>query len=276
MTQTMAAVQTAKMPDGAIQAYRDSQGCGETIVLLHGISSGAASWQQQFASLGQNHRLIAWDAPGYGLSDGLTTTQPSAVDFATRLQALVDVLQLESFVLVGHSLGALIASAYASLQAARLQGLLLANVAQGYGRSDAEKQEQVFLKRPTLLKKLGNAGMAAERGPALVWRKSPEQIALITEVMQGLTLSGFTNASYLLAHDSILNYLPVSGLNTHIVYAEQDDITPKQDMQTLAQTIALPASHLHGINEAGHLSYLDQADAFNQVLVQLLHNNNKA
>ena len=71
MTQTMAAVQTVKMPDGAIQAYRDSQGCGETIVLLHGISSGAASWQQQFASLGQNHRLIAWDAPGYGLSDGL-------------------------------------------------------------------------------------------------------------------------------------------------------------------------------------------------------------
>lgn len=55
----------------------------------------------------------------------------------------------------------------------------------------------------------------------LVWRKIPEQIALITEVMQGLTLSGFTNASYLLAHDSILNYLPVSGLNTHIVYAEQ-------------------------------------------------------
>lgn len=90
-------------------------------MLLHGISSGAASWQQQFASLGQNQRLIAWDAPGYGLSDGLNTTQPSAVDFATRLQALVDVLQLESFVLVGHSLGALIASAYASLQAARLK-----------------------------------------------------------------------------------------------------------------------------------------------------------
>ena len=273
MTQTMAALHTVTLPDGAIQAYRDSQGQGMTIVLLHGISSGAASWQQQFAGLGQHHRLIAWDAPGYGLSDGLDTVQPNAVDFAQRLHALVEVLQLESFVLVGHSLGALIASAYASLQAARLTGLLLANVAQGYGHCDADTRQQVFLKRPSLLQKLGNAGMAAERGPALVWRKSSEQIALITEVMQGLTLNGFSNASYLLAHDSILNYLPVSGLNTHIVYAEQDDITPKPGMLALAQKIALPASHLHGIHEAGHLSYLDQAEAFNQVLKQLLHNN---
>ena len=41
-------------------------GSGEPLVLLHGIGSGARSWRQQVASLSGRHRVIAWDAPGYG------------------------------------------------------------------------------------------------------------------------------------------------------------------------------------------------------------------
>lgn len=42
------------------------QGCGVPLTLLHGISSGAASWHKQMALPG--YRVLAWDMPGYGES----------------------------------------------------------------------------------------------------------------------------------------------------------------------------------------------------------------
>ena len=42
------------------------QGSGIPLMLLHGISSGAASWHKQMALPG--YRVLAWDMPGYGES----------------------------------------------------------------------------------------------------------------------------------------------------------------------------------------------------------------
>lgn len=58
-----------------------------------------------------------------------------------------------------------------------------------------------------MLKELGAKGMAQSRGPHLIYRQEPQALALVSEVMQQLTLQGFTHASYLLAYDEIRNYL---------------------------------------------------------------------
>ena len=79
---------------GQQQAYREA-GQGEYLVLLHGISSGSASWVNQLEVLSHHFHVIAWDAPGYGKSDELLTDQPNATDYAKRLAALLDVLKLK-------------------------------------------------------------------------------------------------------------------------------------------------------------------------------------
>ena len=141
--------------DGQVHAYREA-GQGQPLILLHGISSGSASWINQLDVLRQSFRVIAWDAPGYGLSEGLNTAQPNAEDYAQRLLGLIDALAIPQAILVGHSLGALQASAFAHLYPERVQTLLIANVAQGYQRSDEESKTQVYQKRPMLLKSLGH------------------------------------------------------------------------------------------------------------------------
>ena len=65
--------------------------------------------------LSHHFHVIAWDAPGYGKSDELLTDQPNATDYAKRLAALFDTLKIEKAIVVGHSLGALQASAFAAL-----------------------------------------------------------------------------------------------------------------------------------------------------------------
>lgn len=250
--------------DGQVHAYREA-GQGQPLILLHGISSGSASWINQLDVLNQSFRVIAWDAPGYGLSEGLNTAQPNAEDYAQRLLGLIDALAIPQAILVGHSLGALQASAFAHLYPERVQTLLIANMAQGYQRSDEESKTQVYQKRPMLLKSLGHAGMAASRGPHLIYKQDAQALALVTAVMQDLTLDGFTHASYLLAYDEIRNYLTDIRVPCVVIAGDQDQITPAQGIQDLAAEMQLSRCHL--ITDAGHLSYVDQPQQFNDIIL---------
>ncbi|MDM1781261.1 alpha/beta hydrolase [Acinetobacter indicus] len=252
--------------DGVTQSYREA-GQGKALVLLHGISSGSASWVKQLQDLAQHFHLIAWDAPGYGESDVLAIDQPNATDYAKRLKGMLDALNMKDVILVGHSLGALQAAAFNALYPEYVNALVLANVAQGYKGFDAQKQQDVFEKRPKMLKELGATGMANSRGPYLVAHATQHAMELITAVMQGISLDGFTHASYLLAYDSIQSYLQEQQKNTHVVMGMSDGITPAQDIQALADTYKF--GHCYQIEDAGHLSYLDQAEQFNQILLSL-------
>lgn len=97
----------------------------DPVVLLHGIGSGAASWVRQLDALGATRRALAWDAPGYGVSSRVAADSPVASDYAASLAAWLDALRIERCVLVGHSLGAIVAGAFARQAGERLSGLLL-------------------------------------------------------------------------------------------------------------------------------------------------------
>lgn len=248
------------------QSYREA-GQGKNLVLLHGISSGSGSWVKQLQDLSPYFHVVAWDAPGYGNSDSLNVDQPNATDFAMRLKEMLDALNLKNIILVGHSLGALQAAAFNALYPEYVDHLVLANVAQGYKGFDAEKQKDVFEKRPKMLKELGAVGMAQSRGPHLVAHPTTQVLALIETVMKQISLDGFSKASYLLAYDSIQSYLNVQQKNTNVVMGMSDGITPAKDIQALADAYQL--NQCYQIEDAGHLSYLDQAEQFNQILLSL-------
>ena len=64
-----------QLADGAQLAIREC-GQGPVVVLLHGIGSGSASWLHCAQRLAAGNRVIAWDAPGYGLSTPLPPARP--------------------------------------------------------------------------------------------------------------------------------------------------------------------------------------------------------
>lgn len=251
--------------DGVIQCYRETGSQHkQAVLLLHGISSGSGSWINQLQMLGQYFHVIAWDAPGYGQSSALTTATPDARDYAERLASLCDALQIEQAIVVGNSLGAIQASAFASLYPHKLAALILANVAQGYQHASDEVKTEVFLKRPTMLKQLGHQGMAQQRGPNLIHVKTEQNIALIQDVMRNINLTGFTHASYLLAYDQIGNYLKNIRLKPIFIAGQHDCITPAPAIAELAKHI--DSQFYIEIEAAGHLSYLDQPEQFNQII----------
>ncbi|MEZ2722113.1 alpha/beta fold hydrolase [Paenalcaligenes hominis] len=249
-------------------SYIDNQADADVYVLLHGISSGAKSWVKQFVTLKESCRLIAWDAPGYGKSAGLLTSTPTAQDYALQIKQLLDELEIRTPVtVVGHSLGAMMAAAFAKLYPEQTKKLVLVNPAQGYGSHASTDQERVYRMRPELLKRLGPAGMAKERGPRLLAQPTPFNLEVVQAVSAGLTQQGLTQASYLLAYDSIDWYLNSLSMPIPLCYGEKDSITPPEGMFDLKQKY--PNLELIPLAAAGHLAYLDQPALFNQQVFQI-------
>ncbi|WP_240349251.1 alpha/beta fold hydrolase [Halomonas binhaiensis] len=246
------------------QSWRES-GEGPAIVLLHGISSGAASWAPLTAHL-NGYRVLAWDAPGYADSQPLSGAHPSAGDYARRLDAWLESLGIERCVLVGHSLGAMMASAYTALRPERLAGVVLADPALGYRDADADKRDEVYRSRWTMLAEQGHEAYAAARAPRLLRDDAnPDDIARVREGMQRLHVEGFAQASWMLANDALEGYLNGSTLNVPaiVLCGDEDRITTPQASRALAERLDLP---YHAIAHAGHASYIDAPQAFAAVV----------
>ncbi|WP_199507241.1 MULTISPECIES: alpha/beta fold hydrolase [unclassified Psychrobacter] len=245
----------------------DTQG-SETTVFLHGISSGCASWTNQMAFFAGKSPALAWNAPGYGKSGQMTQQVPTARDYSRRLHCLLVARNIKHITLVGHSLGALIAAGFAAEYPEIVNRLILVNPAQGYGEFEEVKQDEVAKMRPALLKQLGGAEMARRRSSVLLFHANDDNVALLESIMTQITLTGFEKSSRLLAHDSIHHYLAKIDKPIDLIYGTEDGITPPKIMFEIAkrhQHISL-----HAIEDASHLSYLDQPARFNQVLLSII------
>ncbi len=246
-------------------AYREC-GSGPTVVLLHGIGSGAGSWELLSTLLMQRLRVIAWDAPGYGDSDALAEPNPRASDYAYALHGLVATLALPPFVLVGHSLGAMMAAAYAAAYPQQVHSLLLADPAQGYARATAAARARVRSERLQMLNTLGSETYALQRAAALL-RPYPSEEALLAAqaAMRRLRPDGFEQACAMLANDDIWRYLPKWSGTTRVIGGDLDTIPPPADVSALALRIKAPLRLLPG---AGHASYLDAPASFARTVLE--------
>ncbi|MBC2769398.1 alpha/beta fold hydrolase [Pusillimonas minor] len=231
--------------------------CGhgpDTIVLLHGISSGAGSWAQCAGLLADCARVIAWDAPGYGESDPLPQARPVATDYAARLDALLDALGISDCVLVGHSLGALMAAGYSSLPTARAHAYVVFSPALGYGGSP--RADQVRQGRLANLDQLGIAGMAKALPSRLLSEAAGDaQRAAVTANALRLNEAGYRQAVELLCGDDINRYDGFTPESCSVYCGDKDIVTTPAQSAAYAQRHGLPFELVAG---AGHACYIEQ------------------
>jgi len=115
------------------------------IVMLHGLRSYAQTWEPVARSLIPRWRVIALDQRGRGRSDWDPDHNYFTKYYVRDLEVLVDTLNLERFVLLGHSMGGANALVYASHHSERLAALVVEDMGPGASLasagSDRIKQE---------------------------------------------------------------------------------------------------------------------------------------
>lgn len=106
---------------------------GETLLLVHGATCDSHDWSAQIDAFSARHRVIAPDLRGHGRSSGLTGGQRPR-DFAADLAELLDSIDSGPVVVVGHSLGAVVASVLAVEHPSLVRAVVA--VDPGYGFED--------------------------------------------------------------------------------------------------------------------------------------------
>lgn len=239
------------------------QGSGIPLMLLHGISSGAASWHKQMALNG--FRVLAWDMPGYGESPMLAVARANAGITPTRWQpcwiAPVSGRQCWSAIPWGRWWPAPLRQS--SLSASSIwcwptprrvrqcragaagAGLAQPRAADGAGGDILAQTRAAKLLRP---------GARAE------------DIATVASGMRALRPEGYLAAAWMLAHDDIHGWLKRYSGTFEVWCGEQDAITQPELVQGLALRYGMP---FIAIPQAGHASYLDNDAFFNQQLLRI-------
>lgn len=242
---------------------------GAPLVLLHGIGSGAASWQAQLEAFSDRYRVIAWDAPGYGGSAPLGPTVPDARDYAAALADFLDAMDIGSCHLVGHSLGALMACAFAKRWPERVLSLMIGDPAAGYGNADPDLRAKRRSARLDLLDELGPEGLARERHGVLLSEEAPDWARKrVHDVMSRIRPDGYRQAVELLMHGDIHADAAEIKLPVTVVVGGDDTVTPPEGCRKVADSFANARFEI--LPGLGHASYVEGPEAFNAVLAEHL------
>jgi pimeloyl-ACP methyl ester carboxylesterase len=103
-------------------------GSGPPVVFVHGLSGSWQNWLEQLPVFAQDHRVVAFDLPGFGASE-MPDWQISISGYARWLDALYDALGIEAAAVVGNSMGGFIGAELAIAFPARVERLVLVSAA---------------------------------------------------------------------------------------------------------------------------------------------------
>jgi pimeloyl-ACP methyl ester carboxylesterase len=112
-------------PAGQLAVDDGGSGDALPVLFVHSYAGSTTHWDAVLMHLRHGRRAVALDLRGHGLSDAPADYDYAVTALAEDVAAVADSLQLDRFVLVGHSLGGMVAAEYAGKNPERVAGLVL-------------------------------------------------------------------------------------------------------------------------------------------------------
>jgi pimeloyl-ACP methyl ester carboxylesterase len=152
------------------------------VVLLHGLGANSMHWRFQLAGLSDAFRVVAWNAPGYILSDALRTEWPGCRDYADAVADFLGSLKLDRVNIVGNSFGSRVAQCFAVHYPARVIRLAMTGTGIGPKGMSEEEKAKIMATREAQIAK-GGYGFGARVDALLAKNASEQTIALVRDVV---------------------------------------------------------------------------------------------
>lgn len=237
----------------------DEAGAGEAlpIVLLHGVGSDKSVWRPQLEHFGRTRRSVAFDYPGYGDSDP-APEGTGRDDYASAIISGMHELGIDRAHICGLSLGGVIAIAMHDAAPKRCASLILADTFAVHPQGRAIYERSIAAS--------GDLRAMAETRVDLLLAQ-PADAAVRSEVIE--TMARIDPAAYRIGAEAVwladqCDRAREIEVPTLILCGNEDKPTPPDLSCELHALIA--GSRLEMIANAGHLTNLEQADAFNRLV----------
>jgi 3-oxoadipate enol-lactonase len=247
--------------------HYETQGEGPPIVFVHGLGGTSNIWHAQRATLSRYFKVITLDLTGSGRSDKGPRSY-SLEQWADDVAGLIDHLQLDQAVVVGHSMGTAIVQKFAAKYPQKTKAIILAGALVELGPPGKE----TFTKRAELVEKEGMIGVAdAVLGGALSAGTREGNLAL-TGLVRELLLSNCPKcyaghcralAAGSAKADQVNIKCPVL-----LVVGDQDPVTPLSLQRQIAHAIS--QAKIRIVPNTAHLTMLECPEAFNQGVLEFL------
>jgi pimeloyl-ACP methyl ester carboxylesterase len=251
------------------------RGQGQAVLLLHGFNLDLHTWIKNVEDLATHFRVYALDLWGQGYS----TREPLDYGydlFAEQVGLFMDAFGLEKASLVGHSMGGGTAIVCALRHPERVDKMVLLDPAGVTTRLPF---------RAKVFRMKGVAEFLMSLPTDRIRRRNLEELwvhdraSLTDEAYRKLTLyqkiAGTTEALLAILRADFFNTLEAEireygtlGIPTLIIWGREDATLPVSNGMAMKRLI--PGSRLEILQHAGHLANFDQADVFNDLVVDFL------
>lgn len=241
-------------------------GSGWPLILLHGFPLNADMWRPQLERVPTGWRFLAPDLRGFGQTDG---GRPGASmdEWAADVFSLMDCLEMDDAVIGGLSMGGYVTFAMYRQAPSRFNGMILANT-RSLADSEQARAGRVALR--TMLAEQGPSIVAPQLLPKLFSSAAdPGAVDFARDLIEAAAPESIDAAigAMLDRPDSTPGLARIT-CAALVIAGDQDAIVPLAEAEAMQR--ALSRSRITVIGGAGHMSNLEQPDAFSRALEDFL------
>jgi pimeloyl-ACP methyl ester carboxylesterase len=236
------------------------------LLLLHGVGANAMHWRYQLSGLSDRYRVIAWNAPGYMLSDGFAKDVADCRDYADAVRDFLTALKIEAPVsLLGNSFGSRVAQCFGMHHPHRVAKLVLTGT--GVGPKDlpeAQKASIIATREAQVAK--GFYGFGARVDALLGPNASPDLKAEVQRVLRATMPRGFMHGVKL---GLVNGYSPDEAgpkltMPVLLIQGRADKVNPGERNADLLIK-QLKNGRLEYLNDIGHLPEVEAPETVNKL-----------
>ena len=239
-------------------------GVGPPVVLLHGyIGDGPSTWQAQLDHFADMFTVVAWDAPGAGVSSDPPESFGMA-GYADCLAGFILALGLDRPHLVGLSFGGALILEFAHRHPGVARSLVVVSGYAGWGGSLPVDVGEQRLAQALALSQLTPGEFVDTLLPTMfATRPPPEAFDRFVASVRGFHPCGFRAMARAAAED-LREALPTIDVPTLLVYGDHDVRAPLPVAEHLRA--AIPGATLIVLQGVGHVCNLEATQEFNETL----------
>lgn len=239
------------------------------IIFLHGFPFDKTMWRGQLDFLKFSYRLIACDIRGFGKSTD--EESPLSIDlFGNDLIQFMDTLNIDKAIVCGLSMGGYLALNVIKRFPSHFEALILCDTQ--CIADTAESKE----KRYKIIEEIETDGVANFNEGFIKNVFHKDSITNKTELVEQLRSVVFSNSQHIISQGLVAlakrsetcSSLGEISIPTLIICGREDQVTPLSQSEFMNEHIK--GSILHIIDNAGHVSNLEQPKEFNKYLGEFL------